>query len=319
MPRSGGGVYSAPVGTEAVAGTTIESTKYNALVNDLVADANAARPVSAGGTGAANAADARTNLGISATNTPFTPAGSIAATNTQAAIVELDGDVSGKAALAGSGSQVFSVAAASADAHALNRVTADSRHPRYDATASLSTSQREQLAANVGSGILLVASGTIAGGTSQQDITIPTGFVSFRLNLQRLEPATSGAAAHMRFSRSGSYISGATDYISAARLVDDLNVVGGFGSSGASVVALSFAQAASGGSGGDFDVLIYPGEVGNAPRVNWTAGFRNSSSRTVSASGFGGLVTAGRIDGVRLLFSSGNISNGAWQLYGMRG
>jgi hypothetical protein len=54
--------------------------------------------VSAGGTGAANAAAARTNLGISATNTPFTPAGNIAATDVQAALNELDTE---KAALAG--------------------------------------------------------------------------------------------------------------------------------------------------------------------------------------------------------------------------
>ena len=36
------------------------------------------------------AADARTDLAISATNTPFTPAGAIAATDVQAALVELD-------------------------------------------------------------------------------------------------------------------------------------------------------------------------------------------------------------------------------------
>jgi hypothetical protein len=90
MPRSGGGVYSKPAGTTAVTNTTIESAKYNSVIDDLVTDANAARPVSAGGTGAANAADARTNLGISATNTPFTPTGAIAATNVQAALAELD-------------------------------------------------------------------------------------------------------------------------------------------------------------------------------------------------------------------------------------
>lgn len=46
----------------------------------------------------ANAATARTNLGISATNTPNTPAGNIAATNVQTALNELDTE---KLALAG--------------------------------------------------------------------------------------------------------------------------------------------------------------------------------------------------------------------------
>jgi hypothetical protein len=89
MPRSGGGIYSKG-SPSVVSGTTIQSAAYNTTIDDLVTDANAARPVSAGGTGAANAADARTNLGISATNTPFTPAGNIAATDVQAALAELD-------------------------------------------------------------------------------------------------------------------------------------------------------------------------------------------------------------------------------------
>jgi hypothetical protein len=138
MPRSGGGIYSKG-SPSAVSGTTIQSAAYNTTIDDLVTDANAARPVSAGGTGAANAADARTNLGISATNTPFTPAGNIAATTTQAALAELDTE---KAALAGatftggiSGttgtfSGVVSGADASADGHLLNRITADGRYAR---------------------------------------------------------------------------------------------------------------------------------------------------------------------------------------------
>lgn len=64
MPRSGGGVFSAPAGTAAVTQTVIESAKYNALVTDLVTDANTPRPVVAGGTGATSAAAARTALGL---------------------------------------------------------------------------------------------------------------------------------------------------------------------------------------------------------------------------------------------------------------
>jgi hypothetical protein len=62
MPRDGSGIYTTPVGTTAVPDTTIESAKYNANVNDVAADLNAPRPIVAGGTGAASAATARTNL-----------------------------------------------------------------------------------------------------------------------------------------------------------------------------------------------------------------------------------------------------------------
>ncbi len=63
MPRTGG-VYSPPAGTKGVAGTTIQSSPYNTWVDDLTADANAARPITAGGTGSTSASGARTALGL---------------------------------------------------------------------------------------------------------------------------------------------------------------------------------------------------------------------------------------------------------------
>lgn len=62
MPRTGG-VYSPPAGTKGVPNTTIQSVPYNTLIDDLAADANAPRPVTAGGTGATSATGARTNIG----------------------------------------------------------------------------------------------------------------------------------------------------------------------------------------------------------------------------------------------------------------
>lgn len=71
MSRSEAGVYSLPSGSTAPwavssagGAQTIGSSKFNEIMSDLVADANAARPVVAGGTGATTAAGARTNLGL---------------------------------------------------------------------------------------------------------------------------------------------------------------------------------------------------------------------------------------------------------------
>lgn len=67
MPRAGG-IYSAPPGTEGVPDTTIESAKYNALVADLVEDANFPRPVAAGGTGSDTALGGSDNLNAGSVN-----------------------------------------------------------------------------------------------------------------------------------------------------------------------------------------------------------------------------------------------------------
>lgn len=71
MPRTGG-IYSPPAGTKGVPNTTIQSVPYNALIDDLTADANAARPITAGGTGATSASAARVALGAQTANTALT-------------------------------------------------------------------------------------------------------------------------------------------------------------------------------------------------------------------------------------------------------
>lgn len=62
MPRNGAGIYSKPANTTAVPNTTIESSKYNSVIDDLVTDANAARPVTAGGTAATSKQGAIDNI-----------------------------------------------------------------------------------------------------------------------------------------------------------------------------------------------------------------------------------------------------------------
>jgi hypothetical protein len=63
MSRNGSGVYSLPAGSTAVDDTIIDPVVFNTLISDLELDANTARPIVAGGTGATTAAAARTNLG----------------------------------------------------------------------------------------------------------------------------------------------------------------------------------------------------------------------------------------------------------------
>jgi hypothetical protein len=63
MPRDGSNIYHRPAGTDAVADTTIESSKYNSNVADVEQDLNTPRPIIAGGTGATSGPAALAALG----------------------------------------------------------------------------------------------------------------------------------------------------------------------------------------------------------------------------------------------------------------
>lgn len=82
MPRSGGGVYTLPAGSVIANGDVSDAADLNTPLADIEADMNTPRPVVAGGTGADNAADARTNLGLSAVATrTITAGGGVNVTN----------------------------------------------------------------------------------------------------------------------------------------------------------------------------------------------------------------------------------------------
>jgi hypothetical protein len=63
MPLDGSGIALRLPDTLAVSGQTIESDKYNREINDIYSIMNQPRPISSGGTGDDNPADALANLG----------------------------------------------------------------------------------------------------------------------------------------------------------------------------------------------------------------------------------------------------------------
>ncbi len=82
MSRNGSGVYSLPAGSAAVDNTIIDPVVFNTLISDLELDANTARPIVAGGTGATTAAAARTNLGATTAGASMFTAADVAAQRT---------------------------------------------------------------------------------------------------------------------------------------------------------------------------------------------------------------------------------------------
>lgn len=121
MPRNGSDVFY--YSTSAfVDGTTIVASTMNSKLGELLTDLNTARPIAVGGTGATSASGARTNLGL----------GTMA--------VEAAANYAALAGATFTGS--VTVPNASADGHAVNRITGDGRYLQatnnwvYNATES---------------------------------------------------------------------------------------------------------------------------------------------------------------------------------------
>ena len=128
MSRDGSGIFSKPSGTTAPwASNLISSTVFNTLIDDFVTDANTARPIVAGGTGATSASAARTALGVQA----------------------LDGDLTAIAALGyTSGAYLFKKTAA--DTYSLITITSAGEAILDDASAS---AQRTTLGLVIGTDV----------------------------------------------------------------------------------------------------------------------------------------------------------------------
>jgi len=89
MPRNGSGVMSWPPNTNGVPGTTVSSTRYNAFLADLLTDLNAARPITAGGTGGTSAVSG--NDGLNTTSTDMASAATLNLANATGIIVNVTG------------------------------------------------------------------------------------------------------------------------------------------------------------------------------------------------------------------------------------
>lgn len=88
MPRVGD-IYSKPAGTTFTPNTVAESAKVNAAFDDLAQDANTARPIVAGGTGANTAVGANDKLNT--TSTDIASASTVNLANATGVVVNITG------------------------------------------------------------------------------------------------------------------------------------------------------------------------------------------------------------------------------------
>ncbi len=167
-------------------------------------------------------------------------------------------------------------------------------------------------------GWIPLASATASSATSV-DFTsfINSDFDEYVLLGEYVLPTTDAVDAYFRVSTNGgsSYLAG-TEYTYTAVGVD---TVGTSGSAGAQIKMNRVSIGNASGEGMDFEIrLTRPWGGQSVKGIRWFDNYRNTATGTEGHMGSGLISTSSAINAVRFLFSSGNISQGSFKLFGVR-
>lgn len=155
----------------------------------------------------------------------------------------------------------------------------------------------------------LISTGTLSN-VATLDFTIPSNCETFEFELLNWRPATDAAVLMARFSQSGSYLSGASDYAwaiysmgSAAGGSDDaadtkMEIGGTYDNASASLGSSVFRVFRPSASSFQKSIL------GMSKSVN------SAGAERMSVGGGRLIANLNAIDGIRFLFSTGNIAEG---------
>lgn len=179
-------------------------------------------------------------------------------------------------------------------------------------------------AGNFARGEELISSGVVSSSTANVEITLPAAYKTFRLRGQHIKPnvATSGYLA-AQAKAGGLWYTGVSAYVWVNHYVT-LAGNHSFWGSGTFSNAFALNNGAMGVSGSpspssNFEMAIFPG----SPTGNFPPLFQHQNC-IIDGGGFaigqGGaeLGVNNRIEAIRLLFTSQNIGNMEWFLWGQR-
>jgi hypothetical protein len=325
MPRNEAGVFSLNGVYLAVTGQDIEATQHNTPLQDFEADANAARPIVAGGTAATTASGARTALGLAigtdvqAYDAELTALAGLTSAadklpyfdgSESAAVADLtafartlldDADAATMLATLGTGALAVldTVDTAQIDDDA---ITEDKILDGAVTTDKLSVT-----------GIWQTISVATASDDASVDIVLPTsGYHLLRILMIALTPAASSSDLRVQTSTDGgSSFTGSTDSYSH----DDT----GGGPTSSTFMRVDNDFSANSLTGGNFTFTISSnGNVAKNTCLSWAGISRDGTTGEAKSIFGGGFRKAGEVnDAIRFIMDSGNIASGTFILMGL--
>lgn len=332
MPRDGSGVYSLPAGTAASPNTTIESSKYNAFGADLVSDANAARPITAGGTGAPTAVGAADNLSpdfvnvasattcdigaASSPNVNITGTTTITGFGTKTAGVKRFLKFAGSLTLTHNGTSLILPGAANITTAAgdtavfVSEGSGNWRCLGYQKASGLAVKS---------SGWETIATRTPSNATSE-DFTDLSDYIALEIDFF-LQPLTDGTSIQLQTSsdNGSNYDAGASDYVTRAMSATGVSPAGnGVSTSAAYLSGLTngIGNLASEGSAGF--AKIYQFNQASVTRVITQTHYRTAAGLLATETVAADRAASTAMNAIRIKAGTGNIT-GWITIRGLRG
>jgi hypothetical protein len=146
-----------------------------------------------------------------------------------------------------------------------------------------------------------------------------TGYTNYMIFCNNITPATNNAALAVQFSNNGgsSYTSGGSDY-RYNYFVGFGSTTAGLGNSSGSYIAVNSGMNSTAGTAGGMIIYIY-NPSGSEYTSTWSESFYLDSGGDDTICSGGGQCTAiTDVNAVKLLMTTGNITSGNFQLYGLK-
>lgn len=166
----------------------------------------------------------------------------------------------------------------------------------------------------------LITSGAVTTAASLDITGLSDTYRTYKIVLDDWIPATDGVFLQMRTSidNGSSFEAGAAAYEYASTgVVATGSSVGAFGSNGTTAVLMAQSQGNTEPLSGVL-WIHYPTNSGGRTRVTFSVGYVNSVGNYETDTGSGGRTADEDNDAIRLMYSSGNITQGNYAIYGLR-